>query len=223
MEIRGLGLINVRELFGVASTRTVQAGRVRGRTGALGHRPCLRPAAVSTTATTSCSACGSRGHHAGGARPQRWRPGRGGGPQPAAAQPRRPRRARNSWRAHDAADGPRRSGRPPTTPRTTTAERRREEQAAETSGAGRRAPISWSSPACPGQGSRRRSARSRTWAITASTTCRWRCCPSCTPCTGARRRWPRWRSSSTSANASSSRPFPTSTPAPRPRPTGRRR
>ena len=60
MEIRGLGLINVQDLFGVASTRPVEAGRARRAARALGSRRGSTIDSVSTKRTTRRSASASR-------------------------------------------------------------------------------------------------------------------------------------------------------------------
>ena len=74
----------------------------------------------------------------------------------------------------------------PTTATTSTAEARREARPGRELGdPARRGPTSSSSPGCRAPGSRRRSTPSRTWATTASTTCRWRCCRTCTRCTAS--------------------------------------
>ena len=171
MEIRGLGLINVQDLFGVASTRSskrvelvVQLERWEHGRGVRSPRPRRRvlrdarhphpddPDAGRARAATSrsswrspraTSCCASRGHHAARRLVERLNEQLGTGD----ASGRRSSPEKTS----DAREAPRRHGAPRARPSR---------------------PGSSSSPGCPGPASRRRSARSRTSATSASTTCR---------------------------------------------------
>ena len=94
MELRGIGIINIQDLFGVAVDADLEArraGRASWSAGTptreyerLGPRRDLR---------ATSSACRSPRLHAGRARPQHRHPGRGGGAQPPAAGARRTRGA----------------------------------------------------------------------------------------------------------------------------------
>ena len=93
MEIRGLGLINVQDLFGVASTRTSkrvelvvqlerwESGREYDRLG------------IDDEFYENARRARADGAHAGRPRAERRDPRRDRGAQPAPAQPRPPRRA----------------------------------------------------------------------------------------------------------------------------------
>ena len=184
MEVRGLGVINLRDLFGVASTRTskrvelvVQLERwdPHREYDRLGHRRGVLRAPRPARAAHS---------HAGCARPQPGDSRRGRRAQPAAAHARHQRRARPGGAARRAArrrhadpDDPdddldhgggsdaRRRAATPRVDRTPLGAHARTwtDPAARTFS---------SSPACPAPASRTRSARSRISATTASTTCR---------------------------------------------------
>ena len=98
MEIRGLGLINVQDLFGVASTRTSEARRAGRAARALGGRarvPSARPRRELLRAARDPD---SDDPHAGRAGAQRRDPRRGGGAQPAAPVTRDTTRRGAWWR-----------------------------------------------------------------------------------------------------------------------------
>jgi hypothetical protein len=102
MELRGLGVINVKELFGIASTRSskrvelvVQLERWDPRASTSGS--------ASTTSSTRSSAARAAHPDAGGARPQHRDPRGGRGAQPAAARAGITPRARSPSGSSDAA------------------------------------------------------------------------------------------------------------------------
>ena len=60
MELRGLGIINIKDLFGVAATRASKTGRARGASSNVGTNTGNTTGSVSTRTSMSCSACGCR-------------------------------------------------------------------------------------------------------------------------------------------------------------------
>ena len=88
MEIRGLGLINVQDLFGVASTRTLEARRARRAARALGSDARVRSARPRRGAPRDARRPRADAADAGGAGTQPRHPGGSGGAEPAAAQRR---------------------------------------------------------------------------------------------------------------------------------------
>ena len=63
MELRGIGIINIKHLFGVSAVRGLEVDRARHRAPALGPDQEVRPARASTARptrswTASCRCCG---------------------------------------------------------------------------------------------------------------------------------------------------------------------
>ena len=171
VEIRGLGLVNVTDLFGVSSTRSSkrvelvvqlerwEAGREYDRLG------------LETVTDGHPRRHGAARDDAGGARPQSRDAGRGRGAQSAAALARPPRR-QAARRAARAPPGAARRSANATTARWRTCERKPgRHRGPERRGVGPRARRSSSSPASRAPASRTRFARSRISATSASTTC----------------------------------------------------
>ena len=188
MEVRGLGLINIRDLFGVAATRTSKRielvvqldrwdeGREYDRLG------------LDEAVLRAARAEGAADPHAGRAGTQPGDPRRGCRAQSAAADARHQRRARagraarckpravaelHAGRANEADDELEPEGWREQAAACLSEARRMSRRVDGSTRAGR---ASSSSPACPARASRRRFARSRISATTASTTCRCRCC-----------------------------------------------
>ena len=179
MEVRGLGLINIRDLFGVAATRTSKRielvvqldrwdeGREYDRLGL--DEAVLRAARLE----------GAADPHAGRAGTQPGDPRRSGGAQPVAADARHQRRARAGRTARCE---PRHRRSPP---RSRIDDQLREDAPGRATGGARVSKprrstragrASSSSRVSRAPASHRRFAPSRISATTASTTCRCRCC-----------------------------------------------
>ena len=55
MEIRGLGIINIKDLFGISAVREAQEDRARRRAARVGRRRGVRPARLRRRTSSSCS------------------------------------------------------------------------------------------------------------------------------------------------------------------------
>ncbi len=91
MEIRGLGLINVQDMFGVASTRSSKRVELVVQLERWEHGREYRSARRGRQLLRDARHPGADDPHAGGAGPQRRDPGGGRRAQPAAAHPGPPR------------------------------------------------------------------------------------------------------------------------------------
>ena len=88
MELRGLGLINVRDLFGVAATRTSKRVELVVQLERWEENREYDRLGLDDQVLRAAGASRPTGAHAGGAGPQPRHPGGGGRPQSAAARPR---------------------------------------------------------------------------------------------------------------------------------------